>query len=72
MALPPGAYEVRVGATVTRTYIEADTILRVTADPKAAEPLQTPPVSKYAQKARAATSVVAPLDHSSVRDETWN
>lgn len=70
--LPPGAYEVRVGETITRTYLEADTILRVTADPRAPEPLQAPPVSKYAQKARAATAVVAPLDNSSVRDETWN
>lgn len=72
LTLPPGAYEVRVGSTVTRTYIEADTILRLSAQPEPAEDIPAPPVSRYAQKARAATAVVAPLDDSSVRDETWN
>lgn len=72
ISLPPGAYEVRVGTTITRTYLEADTILRLTAEPEAPEPIVAPPVSKYAQKARAATSVIAPLDSSSLRDETWN
>lgn len=72
LSLPPGAYEVRVGTTVTRTYIEADTILRLTAEPQTPEPAPTPPVSRYAQKARAATSVIAPLDSESLREETWN
>jgi hypothetical protein len=70
--LPPGAYEVRVGESVTRTYIEADTILRLSAERRAPEALATPPVSRYAQKVRAATSVIAPIDSESLRDETWN
>lgn len=72
ISLPPGAYEVRVGTTVTRTYLEADTILRLTAEPEAPEAPATLPVSRYAQKVRAATSVIAPLDSASLRDETWN
>ncbi|HUR68759.1 MAG TPA: carboxypeptidase-like regulatory domain-containing protein [Candidatus Thermoplasmatota archaeon] len=70
--LPPGAYEVRVGDTITRTYIEADTILRIMAERQAPEAVAAPPVSKYAQRARAATSVIAPLDTGAVREETWN
>jgi hypothetical protein len=72
ISLPPGAYEVRVGETVTRTYIEADTILRLTAETRPADALASPPVSRYAQRARAATSVIAPLDSGSIREETWN
>lgn len=72
ISLPPGAYEVRVGASLTRTYIEADTILRLVTEPQAPEPVTAPPVSKYAQRARAATSVIAHLDSESLREETWN
>lgn len=72
ITLPPGAYEVRVGANVTRTYIEADTILRVTSTPGTLVEIPAPPVSKYAQKARAATATVAQLDMSATREETWN
>ncbi|HET6403460.1 MAG TPA: hypothetical protein VFH78_02335, partial [Candidatus Thermoplasmatota archaeon] len=69
--LPHGPYEVRVGEAVTRTYLEADTLVRVVAEePPPAEAL--PPMSRYAQNARAATAVVAPLEHARVRDEVWN
>lgn len=70
--LPPGAYQVQVGRSVARTYVETDTLLRLTAEPGAMEPAANAPVSRYAQKARAATSAVAPIDLSAVRDETWN
>lgn len=72
LTLPPGAYEVRVGHTVARTFLEADTTLRLTATPAPLEPAPSSGVSAYAQKARAATSVVAPLDTSGARDEVWN
>lgn len=72
ITLPPGAYEVHLGGTVTRTYLEADTVVRVTAEPAAHETAAPPPVSRYAQRARAATAVVAPLDASQLRDEQWN
>lgn len=71
-ALPPGAYEVHVGGVVARTFVEADTIVRVTAAPMPLKLAPTPPVSKYAQRARAATATVAPLDAGSVREETFN
>lgn len=72
LTLPPGAYEVRVGDAVVKTFIEADTVLRLTAVPAAHEAPPQPPVSRYAQKARAATSVVALLDSQGLREETWN
>lgn len=72
LQLPPGAYEVRVGGTTTRTFVETDTTLRLTATPAPVEPAPGPAVSAYAQKARAATSIVAPLDTSGARDEVWN
>lgn len=72
VSLPPGAYEVHVCGTTTRTYLEADTTIRVTAEPHALETAAPPPVSRYAQRARAATAVIAPLDATNVRDEQWN
>lgn len=72
LPLPPGAYEVRVGDASARTYLEADTRLRLTAEPAPADARQPPPVTPYAQRARAAATHVAPLDPSSVRHETWN
>ena len=72
ITLPPGAYELHVSGSVTRTFLEADTTVRITAEPQMHETAAPPPVSKYAQRARAATSVVAALDTSSVRDEQWN
>lgn len=67
--LPPGAYEVRIGATRVKTYLETDTLLRVAAE---AAPAPGPIQSKYAQRARAATSYVAPFDAEHVRDDVWN
>lgn len=72
LALPPGAYEVRVGGASARTFVEADTTIRLAADPAYAEPVAEAPMSRYAQKARAATSVVAPLDPAAVRPDVWN
>jgi hypothetical protein len=72
IALPPGAYEVRVGGTSARTFLEVDTTLRLAAEPLEQADLAPAPVSRYAQRARAATSVVAPLDGGAVRDEVWN
>lgn len=69
--LPPGAYEVRVGGVVARTFLEADTIVRLTAAPQTTEMAAPLPPSKYAQRARAATASIAQLDPT-VRDETWN
>lgn len=70
--LPPGAYEVRVGGASVKTYLETDTLLRLTAEPSKAEPAPTQTVSKYAQKARAATSYAAPFDVAHLRDDVWN
>lgn len=72
LALPPGAYEVRVGGASARTFLEADTSIRLAAEPAYVEPAAEPPMSRYAQKARAATSVVAPLDPEAVRPDVWN
>lgn len=69
--LPAGAYEVRVGGSAAKTYLEADTLLRLTAEPAPPEPA-APAVSRYAQRARAATSYVAPLDIANVREDSWN
>lgn len=71
LPLPPGAYEVRVGDAVAKTYLEADTVLRLSATqaPGAAAPA---PPSRYAQRVRAATGIVAHLDTAQVRDEIWN
>lgn len=72
LKLPPGAYEVRVGGALARTYVEADTTLRITAEPQPGASTTPAPIGKYAQRARAATAVVAPLDATNVRDEVWN
>ena len=72
LLLPPGAYEVRVGGASARTFVEADTTIRLAAEPSLPERTLEPPMSRYAQKARAATSVVAPIDVESVRAEVWN
>lgn len=71
MDVPAGAYEVRVGATAVRTYVEADTLLRVTAEPAFAP---APPVvdNKYAQKIRVATQYAAPFSVAHVRDDGLN
>lgn len=69
--VPPGAYEVRVGGVAAKTYVEADTLLRLAAESDAPA-VATPASSRYAQKARAATSYVAPFDITNVRDETLN
>lgn len=69
--VPQGAYEVRVGDTAAKTYVEADTLLRLTAEASRAQPA-APAMSRYAQRVRAATSQVAPLDLSNVREEVWN
>jgi hypothetical protein len=68
--LPPGAYEVRVGETVVRTYAEADTLLRLTAENVG--PAAGPAASKYAQKVRSATTYVATYDVGSVREDIYN
>jgi hypothetical protein len=67
--LPPGAYEVRVGEVRARTFVETDTLLRLAAE---AVPAPQAVASRYAQKARAATSYVAPFDAQHVRDDVWN
>ncbi|MEA3202130.1 MAG: hypothetical protein QOE90_3558 [Thermoplasmata archaeon] len=67
--LPPGAYEVRVGETRVRTYVETDTLLRLAAE---AVPAPQSVQTRYAQKARAATSYVAPFNAEHVRDDVWN
>ncbi|HVM44637.1 MAG TPA: hypothetical protein VM582_01780, partial [Candidatus Thermoplasmatota archaeon] len=72
VALPPGAYELHVGGAATRTYLEADTVVRVTAEPHPLEGAAPPPLSRYAQRARAATATVAPLDGGAIREEVWN
>lgn len=72
IALPPGAYEVRVNGASARTFLEADTTLRIASEPLEPAELAPAPISRYAQKARAATTVVAPLDAGTVRDEVWN
>lgn len=71
LQLPPGAYEVRVGETVAKTYVEADTLLRLTAE-AAPDPAAPPSPSRYAMRARTATSYVAPFDVAGVRDDVWN
>lgn len=79
--VPPGAYEVIVGGARVRTYVEADTRLRVATDlapdqpatPAAdAQALPPTPASPYAQKVRAATTYAAPFHVSNVRDDGWN
>lgn len=75
--LAPGAYEVRVGEASVRTFVEADTVVRLRAPPAPARDQPPPqpkplPPSRYAQRARAATAALAPLDTEWVRDETWN
>lgn len=67
--LPQGAYEIQAGATTARTYLDADTVLRLCA--AASAPI-APPLTRYAQKARAATAMVAPLDVERLREEVWN
>lgn len=67
--LPPGSYEIRLGETRARTYLEADTRLRLTAT---AAPAPQTVQTRYAQKARAATSYVAPFNSEHVRDDVWN
>ena len=71
LLLPPGAYEVRVGETLAKTYVEADTLLRLSAD---APRIDAPAVatSRYAQKARQAVAYVAPFDLACLRDDQLN
>ena len=71
LLVPTGAYEVRVGTTVAKTYVEADTILRLSAE---APRVEAPPVrvSKYAQRARLAVAYVSPFDVQCVRDDMLN
>ena len=69
--VPPGAFEVRVGDAVARTYVEADTLLRLAAA-SVAPATPSPAASRYAQRARAATSYVAPFDITNVREDAWN
>lgn len=71
LKLPPGAYEVRIGATAAKTYVETDTLLRVSADPAGVTP-EAPPDTKYAQRIRAATNYVATYDVEAVREDLWN
>jgi hypothetical protein len=72
LSLPPGAYEVRVGDAAAKTYIEADTLLRVTAD-AAPRALAAPAaVTRYHQRVRAATGYAAPFDVAHLRDDIWN
>lgn len=68
--LPPGAYEILAGSSSARTFLDADTTLRLCAATSPA-PAALPP-TRYAQRARAATAVVAPLDTERLREDTWN
>lgn len=70
LLVPPGAYEVRVGGTVTKTYLETDTLLRLTTD--APRALALPRVTRYAQRAREATSYAAPFEIARIRDDVHN
>ena len=75
LGVPPGAYEVRVGGATVRTYVEADTLLRMTADAAPADGAiasELPPITPYQQKVRAATQYAAPYAVANVRDEGWN
>lgn len=71
LAVPPGAYEIKLGATYAKTYAEADTLIRLSADPNGVE-VEAQPSTKYHQKVRAATNYVAPYDVEAVRDDLWN
>jgi hypothetical protein len=68
--VPPGAYEVTVGAATARTYVEMDTLLRMTAEPGRPDPAPEP--TRYQQKVRAATSYAAAYDVSAVREDLFN
>ena len=74
LGVPAGAYEVRVGGASVRTYVEADTLLRMTAEPAAADAAEADvqPITPYQQKVRAATQYAAPYAVANVRDEGWN
>ncbi|MFA5860637.1 MAG: hypothetical protein WDA16_02975 [Candidatus Thermoplasmatota archaeon] len=73
LSVPPGAYEVDTGGTVTKTYVETDTLLRLTAMPGNAAPQPEPEErSRYQQKVRQATNYVAPYDVASVREDMYN
>lgn len=72
--IPAGAYVVHVGDARVRTYVEADTVLRIAADaaPEARLASGGPTAHPYAQRVRAATQYAAPFDLAAVRDEGWN
>lgn len=79
VTVPRGAYEVRAGAARVRTYVEAATTLRITADddaPAGASGSDARPapsqLSPYAQRIRHATHYAAPYQVHNVRDEGWN
>jgi hypothetical protein len=71
LLLPPGAYEVRTGATVAKTYLETDTLLRLTAT-EGAPPPDSEAATRYQQKVRTATNYAAPYDVAAVREDLWN
>lgn len=71
LTVPPGAYEVRIGDVAVRTYVEADTLLRLTAQPPPRPAVASAP-SRYAIRAREALSYAAPFDVHRVRDELSN
>lgn len=72
LSVPPGAYEVRAGSAVAKTYVETDTLLRLTAAAGTATPLDPEPQTRYQQKVRQATSYVSPYDVGSVREDIYN
>lgn len=67
--LPPGAYEVRVGEAKARTFLEANTVLRLAAD-RARQPRRQP--SAYSMQARQAVNYVQRFELGALRDDGWN
>lgn len=70
LRVPPGAYEVRIGDASARTYVEADTVLRLAVG--SASPSLAPLETGYASKVRHATTYTARFDPEAVRDDVWN
>lgn len=72
LLVPPGSYEIRVGTSApTRTFVEADTTLRVTAE-AAVEPATAAAVNAYQSRVRQATTYSARFDPEGVRDAFLN
>ncbi len=73
LEVPPGSYEVHLGRVVVKTFVETDTLLRLTAEaPAAAQAYEAPTLSRYSQRARQAVAYVAELRLEHVRDDALN